>query len=745
MALTRRAFSYAVVAFVTLVLAALVLQLWRADFSVPFYYAAGGEVFLVVTLFKIIAETGWIEQSANLGMPFGAEFYGYPSTSAAHDVAIKVLLFFVKNPIAAMNTYFLLGFPLSAMTAFHVLRRFGVTRSTAAGIAILFSFLPYRFFRNEAHIFYASYFFVPLSIMVVLWVARGDTLFRFSKEALRRPAVFITRHGFIALTVCFILASDNPYDTFFFAVLIVCGLLIAVVRKLAWKAVVATSLILLATIAFGFALNLTPTWLYNGTHPDARLEIQRAPVDSETYSLTLAQLLLPIEQHRLAPLAEMRAAYDAQALAVNENTSASLGFIGAIGFLLLTSRLLFRIFARPKASSLLDDLATLNAISFLLATFGGFGALFAFYVSDVLHAYNRIAPFIAFLSLFAVAIVLDRALAGLRTNRGRRAFAIAAVTGLVAVGLLDQTSAASVPPYAANSSSFASMQRFTDAIEASLPAGASVFELPVIAFPETTVQYPRILPSEELMPFVHSKALRWSYGSFPDSSSNVFQNDAASGTPRVLAFKLALAGFGGLLIDRNGYADGGAGLQKALSPLAVIPPIASEDGKWLFFNLTQYTAHLAQRFGRERFSRVQQLVANPIDIQWRSGCSLRSTDPARVFRWCGHDAVLALSNQTAHARSLRLSMVIVTRSTTPSAVDVDGPAGHSTFMASVYGAPYVSHATLPPHSTSLVLIHTDAPELPTPGVATPLIFELANLSVQDANGLDRMLREYDKP
>ncbi len=726
-------------------LAALILQLWRADFSVPFYYARGGDVFSVVALFKIISETGWVEQSAQLGMPYGAEFYGYPSTSAAHEIAIKLLLVIVRNPIVAMNTYFLIGFPLSAMTALYVLRKFGMTTLTAATVAILFSFLPYKFFRNEAHIFYGSYFFVPLSIMVVLWIARADPLFRFSKQALRRPVLLITRHGWIALVVCLLLASDNPYDTFFFAVFIVCGALIAVVRRSAWTAVAATSIVLLATTAFGFALTLSPTWLYNRNHADAGLAFRRAAADSETYSLTLAQLLLPIEQHRLAPLAAIRTAYDTQALTVNENGSASLGLFGAIGFLFLMSWLLLSRFARPNSAVLLDDLASLNAVAFLLGTFGGIGTLYSFYVSPVLHAYNRIAPYIAFFSLFSIAIVFDLVLARLLTKSTRRAYMAATAAGVIAVGLLDQTSGASIPPYAANASRFAAMQRFTDAIEASLPAGASVFELPVIPFPEEYFISPRILPSEQLTPFVHSKALRWSYGSFPNSASNLFQLDASIGTPRTLAFKLALGGFGGLLINRNGYADAAASLQQALSPLLVIPPLASEDGKWLFFNLTHYTTALAQRVGHDRFLRWQQLVSNPIVVKWQSGCSFAGAEPDRVFRWCGHDVELALSNNTVTARNLRLSMGIVTRSATPSAVSVDAPSGRSTFMASAYGTPYATRMILPPNGTSIVRIHTDAPESPTPGITTPLVFELINFWLQDADQYDWMIREYDKP
>ena len=226
----RKALPYVGVALVALGFAAFVLQLWRADFEIPFYYARGGDAFTISALFKIIAETGWVEQSDKLGMPFGAEFYGYPSTSDFHQIAIRMLLALVPNPAVALNVYYLLGFPVTAIATLYVLRRFNVSVAAAATAAVLYSFLPYRFFRNESHLFYANYFLVPFAVMVALWVARGEPLFRLSKDATRARPAIVTRRGWLSLGVCLLLASDNPYHTFFFVVFVASAALIAFVR-----------------------------------------------------------------------------------------------------------------------------------------------------------------------------------------------------------------------------------------------------------------------------------------------------------------------------------------------------------------------------------------------------------------------------------------------------------------------------------------------------------------------------------
>ena len=50
-------------------------------------------------------------------------------------------------------------------------------------LAVLFATAPYHFLRNEMHLFLAGYYLVPPAMVVVLRVARGETVWG------RRPAV----------------------------------------------------------------------------------------------------------------------------------------------------------------------------------------------------------------------------------------------------------------------------------------------------------------------------------------------------------------------------------------------------------------------------------------------------------------------------------------------------------------------------------------------------------------------------
>ena len=111
----------------------------------------------------------------------------------------------------------------------------------------------------------------------------------------------------------------------------------------------------------------------------------------------------------------------------NENTSARLGLIATVGFVAL----LAGVFAPRIASALSDDPLFLNAgrltlAAVLLGTIGGFGSLFNLLVAAEIRAYNRVEPFIAFLSLVAIAILADKLLAtNVATRRRQRAAAMA--------------------------------------------------------------------------------------------------------------------------------------------------------------------------------------------------------------------------------------------------------------------------------------------------------------------------------
>ncbi|HRY30148.1 MAG TPA: hypothetical protein P5079_08955, partial [Elusimicrobiota bacterium] len=74
----RTFFSYAILTFLTVTLAAYFLQLCRADISTSFYYCYGGDALFTQSLAKGIVENGWYLINPRLGAPQGQQLYDYP-------------------------------------------------------------------------------------------------------------------------------------------------------------------------------------------------------------------------------------------------------------------------------------------------------------------------------------------------------------------------------------------------------------------------------------------------------------------------------------------------------------------------------------------------------------------------------------------------------------------------------------------------------------------------------------------
>src|SRR5262249_23378402 len=139
--------------------------------------------------------------------------------------------------------------------------------------------------------------------------------------------------------------------------------------------------------------------------------------------------------------------------------------------------------AGPPSAELVDGLAVLNWGAVLLATIGGLGSLIALLGCSWIRAYNRISVYIAFLALFAVAVFLERFRNRLRGRPGAKALFAGLLGALLVLGVLDQTSRDCCPYYDVAKHDHINDADFVRAVEASVPPGAMVFQLPYAPFP----------------------------------------------------------------------------------------------------------------------------------------------------------------------------------------------------------------------------------------------------------------------
>ncbi|MFO1305818.1 MAG: hypothetical protein U1F54_18985 [Burkholderiales bacterium] len=515
-------------------------------------------------LIKTIMEVGWYPISTSwIGAPFGTALYDYPFSDGLNFLLIKLFGMASSDWVVVANLFFIAGFYLSGLTAYAVFRRLGVARVWSVVGGILFAFLPYHLLRRE-HLLLASYFTVPLGVLLAWFAWRGTGL-RSWRARHVAPWVLLVAAA----------ASGGVYYAFFSAALIA---LMTAARMLKTRSLRAGApgAAMVAGIAFFVLLNVLPSlvfWSAEGPNPEVAV---RAPIDSEIYGLRLTQMMAPHPQHRIDALRDIAHAYTKAPL-VNENRTAALGFVGCAGLLLLGLLVLQRLAGVRRVSSRESFLATMGAGAFMIGTIGGAGAVFAYTISPMIRGYNRISVAIAFVAFTVLFVALQRFV--VRMTLGKTAVAAIAIA-IVLGGLLDQTPRQDGPPIYTYPNDRAFMAR----AEAALPPGTMVWQMPYQPFPESWWVHRMPLYSP-LRGYLNSENLRWSYGAVRGREADRWIRGLSSRPVEDQIELAARSGFGAVYIDRRGFPDEARVMKLLRERLG--PPIAeSIDGDIAMFRMT---------------------------------------------------------------------------------------------------------------------------------------------------------------
>ena len=541
---------------------------------------------------------------------------------------------------------------------------------------------------------------------------------------------------FIAsIVICLLIASGGlGYYAFFGCFfLLVAGVAAALYRRGVRHLVVA--LLLAAVVFAGFLINLVPNMIYIRSQGESRT-VERGTGEAEAYGLKIAQMLLPIDGHRVPALARLKQRYNIAAPLVNDNTCTTLGAIGSIGFLTLLGWLLFwKPAARQTREddqlvSLLGQLSLLNICGVLLATVGGFGSMFALLISPQMRSYNRVSIYLAFFSLFAVVLLLEDFFRR-RASFGRARIIFAASLGvMLLLGVLDQTGKGIyfVPAYAAFGSENASDADFVRRIEALVPGGSMIFQLPYVPFPENPPVH-QMLDYEHFRPYLHSRNLRWSYGAIKERDNARWQMATANLPTDQFLEAISVAGFSGVYLDRGGYADNGADMEAKLRTLLGIEPMVSANGRMLFFDLGRYNSKLAEKYGGELESKRKMLL-HPLTPEWTGGCSDLESSADTNWRWCSSEGELVLNNTLNEERKIKLEMGLATGYEEPANLTLAGPSIWEKLRVNMKPTVYSKTITLPP-GRHVIRFGCDAKRVDTPLDSRSLVFKVMNFSLQD--------------
>ena len=585
---------YAGTGLLALVIVYFILQLGRADLNIPFAYEwrdlrRGGEALdpvgsndalLFYSFFKGMRENGWYQVNPALGAPGELNFSDYPFADNLHFLMIKAIEWVTPNYAMTVNLFFLLGFPLAALSALFVFRQFKLNPLLAVTGSLLFTFLPYHFLRGQQHLWLATYYPVPLVVLMVVWVMNGEPLF-LSGTGKKGFPVRMTRKGLATVMICVLVGSTGVYYALFSVFYIVMA---ALLRHRTWKALV-TPAIVVGLVFVTLLANAMPSFLYTLAHGKNNMVAQHFGAESEFFGLRIMQMLLPVMHHRIAGFAEFAAKYYNSAPFITENATACLGLVGSVGFLILLAWLLGLRWQTSREPTL-TALSALNICTVLLATVGGFSSLLAYGVSPAIRCYNRFSIFIAFFAILTVLFVFEKLRERWAGSSEGRVGWLAAVVLLLGLGLADQTTEFYVPPYAQNAASFQSDKNFVERIEARVPPGAMIFQLPYMPFPEGPMGEMSLLRG-----YLHSKSLRWSFGAMAGREADTWIKNTvmADGNIQRIVQVLTDAGFKGIYLDRQLLRDYDK-IESAFKQLVDASPIESEDGRLVFYRLSKPTA-----------------------------------------------------------------------------------------------------------------------------------------------------------
>ncbi len=525
---------------------------------------------------------GWVFDNPRSGYPFGSNSLDYPGSDSGNYFILKLLGAFTGEWHLAHNLYFLLGFAVTFVAAFGVLRSFGLAIPFALTASALFNFLPFHFQRIY-HLFYTWYFVVPIFYYIAL---------RFFQPCWTKKSVKVSLTTKIFFVLCLIsLGSFGIYYALFGLILFQ---VVAVYEALANYSPRAIKVAFLAScfVFLGVILNVAPNLIHQYSNGKNNEVAQRGIGESEIYGFKFAQLILPRDGHRIERLDNISAKYSNTTPLINENTTSSLGAAGSLG-LIAAFCLIFTGLAGIKHNRILSITSLIVLVFFMFGTIGGFGSIFAQVITTSIRAWNRISIFIGFGVLLILFMLLQAAIQKRFTER-RLVFATSVIAIILLLsGLYDQTSSSCKACNEQTSNAFSMDREFIQSIENSLPAGSAIYQLPYMPFPEVPPLHR--LPDYGLsVGFLHSSSLHWSYGGMKGRSGDLFYRSLSKESLTKQLEVIKRLGMAGIYIDKRGFVDNGNALIKQLTELLGTPPtFTRSDGEVVFFRLTQnHTSNL---------------------------------------------------------------------------------------------------------------------------------------------------------
>ena len=656
-----------------------VLRLWDASLRVPLVPA--GDALLGLAPIKGMLENGWYLSIPQLGAPGGLDLHDFGGYAGdlPQWVGLRALGVVITDPAMLMNAWFLAGFVAIGAASYLVLRSVGGRRLTSLAIGVLIAVLPYHFFQGEGHLMLAGYVAVPATCWLVIRILSGQPLWTTRARSARWRFATWTNAGVVIAVI--IAGSNSLYYAVFGVMLIVMAAITRALAVRSWRSL-GNGLLIAAGLLVALAVTLAPAWIYRLAHGPNPAAATRFSYESDIYSFGLGQLLFSSWWSRFPWMSSLGERFlDHSVNLADPDTYLGIVFGAVFVASLVVIALMTARGGWPDGQRARTIRAAIigAAFAFAIGSFGGVGSIVAHLVSPQIRVWSRITPFLAFFCAIVAVLVIDWARHRITGRKGGRIAAMALPVVIAAVGVLDQTSPAFAPDHVANARLWRETANFVHEVEAELPIGASVLQLPLISFPEAG-PVNSMGGYDHLMGYLHSHNLRWSAAAMKgrrgDWQTQAIENGLSS---RIVILNAAAAGFDGAWVDRNGYADQGQRVEATITALTGVQvPLVSPTGRIAFYDLRPLRRRLARNHSTRAIAEGGAALTSPITATYDEGFTPLLSNTTDRWRWAAHAARLVLRNPSRATHVVRWTGWL---QATPGARVTVSAGGHRLFAA----------------------------------------------------------------
>lgn len=551
---------------ITFIIMFFSLKLYHYKLGLPILDERGDLAIMYMISGEIYHE-GWFPVITDrLGYPFNSYFGTFlPFIFINTEVLLMkiISLFGFNSFIDIFNIAYILIYPISAIISFYVMRNLKISAFVSMIGALSFAFLPFIFWRIP-HYYLAAIYFIPLTILLCIWLYEDDNIFKLNKT------FFKNKKNVFSILFIILIANNGSSYYQFLSCFFIC--IVALCKFLNYKKLnkIYSSIIALILLIFFYGINYLPLLIYKKNN-FINVDIPRNFVESEIYSTKISHLLL---NTKLFP------EYYSQAMLVNENSTAYLGIIGIIGFLIL---IIYMFINSNKYVSRISLLSKLNIAAVLFTTMGGFSSLFAFFITSMLRSYNRISVYIAFISILAFCLIVDKYF--IKRNL---VFYISFII-LLLFSLYDQ-----IPNIDFNnkekSKLFVMDKDFIKNIEMSIPEGSAVYQYPSHPMIDAYAPINGVVHYQELIGYLFSDKLKWSAKGDYGREENKWYDEVSKLDPLDFLNEISYAGFNGLYIDKRLFEDQDYinNFQREVEAILNIKPIIHDNDNIFFYSLVDF-------------------------------------------------------------------------------------------------------------------------------------------------------------